>query len=344
MEQQNHFENENSMPPSLQLIDIATGFMKTQTIYVAAKLGLADLLKDGSKSIDELSSATGAHSLSLYRLLRTLASIGIFIENEDGSFGMTPLATSLQSDGPMSVRSFVLLVGEQFWWAPWGNLEHSVMTGEAAFDRVFGMQVFEYLVKHPEVGNSFNVWMTRLSEMTDPALMESYDFSTINKVVDIGGGHGSLLASILKANPTLKGVLFDLPEVVEAAREIDAGVAERCEIIGGDFFESVPAGGDAYILKQIIHDWNDDLSIKILQNCHKAMAGNGRVLVIDAVIQPGNVPDLNKLIDLQMLILTHGGRERTEFEFRSLFEAAGFELMNIFSTPSMFNIIEGRPN
>jgi SAM-dependent methyltransferase len=180
--------------------------------------------------------------------------------------------------------------------------------------------------------------------MTDPALMESYDFSTINKVVDIGGGHGSLLASILKANPTLKGVLFDLPEVVEAAREIDAGVAERCEIIGGDFFESVPAGGDAYILKQIIHDWNDDLSIKILQNCHKAMAGNGRVLVIDAVIQPGNVPDLNKFIDLQMLILTYGGRERTEFEFRSLFEAAGFELMNIFSTPSMFNIIEGRPN
>ena len=342
MAQQQHFEKQNATPPIVQMFDIATGFMKTQTIYVAAKLGLADLLKDGSKSIDELSSATGAHSLSLYRLLRTLASIGIFIENEDGSFGITPLATTLQSDGPMSVRSFVLLLGKQFWWAPWGNLIDSITTGETAFERVFGMRFFEYLGKHPEVGNSFNIWMTRFSQMNDPAILGSYDFSTFHKVVDVGGGHGNLLAAILKANPTLKGVLFDLPEVVEAAREIDAGVAERCEIIGGDFFESVPAGGDAYILKQIIHDWNDDLSIKILQNCHKAMAGNGRVLVIDAVVSSGNAPDLNKFIDLHMLVLG-GGMEHTESEFRSLFDTAGFYLTNIVSTPAMFSIIEGRP-
>ncbi len=341
MERQNHFENENAMPPPVQLLDIATGFWKTQAIYVAAKIGIADLLKDGSKNIDELSSATGVHSRSLYRLLRALASIGIFIENDDGSFGLTSLATTLQSDNPMSVRSLAVLVGEQFWWDPWGNLEHSVMTGEAAFERVFGIRIFEYFGKHPEIGHSFNKWMTRLSELTVPALLESYDFSTFHKVVDIGGGHGSLLVNILKANPKIKGVLFDLPDVVKAANEIDADIIERCEIIGGDFFELVPAGGDAYILKQIIHDWDDDLSVKILKNCHKAMADNGRVLVIDAVIQPGNAPDLNKFIDLNMLILTHGGRERTEFEFRSLFEAAGFELTNIFSTPSLFSIIEG---
>ncbi len=218
MEQQIHFENENAMPPPVQLIDIVTGFWKTQAIYVAAKIGIADLLKDGSKNIDELSSATGVHGRSLYRLLRALASIGIFIENDDGSFGLTPLATTLQSDNPMSVRSLAVLVGEQFWWDPWGNLEHSVMTGEAAFERVFGMRIFEYFGKHPEIGHSFNKGMTRLSEMTDPALVESYDFSNFHKVVDIGGGHGSLLACILKANPKIKGVLFDLSEISTSSR------------------------------------------------------------------------------------------------------------------------------
>ena len=342
MVQQQQFRNESAMPLPAQVTDLAFGFMKTQAIYVAAKLGIADQLKDGPKSVDELSSITGVHSLSLYRLLRALASIGVFIENDDGSFGMTPLATTLQSDGPMSVRYGALLLGEQFFWAPWGDLIHSVMTGKAAFEHVFGMRFFEYLGRHPVVGNSFDAWMTQSSKMSDPAIVGGYDFSTFHKVVDIGGGHGSLLTTILKANPKLKGVLFDRPEVVEATREIDAGVAERCEIAGGDFFESVPIGGDVYILQQIIHDWNDDLSIKILQNCHKAMTVNGRVLVIDAVIAPGNAPDLTKFIDLHML-LTTGGKERTKSEFRALFDAAGFQLTNIFSAPSlyMFSIIEG---
>ncbi len=341
MKKQQDIMKENTVPPSLQLFEIAIGFMKSQAIYVAAKLGIADLLKDGPKKVDELASITGVHGNSLHRLLRALAGMEILSEKGDGSFELTPMASALQSDVPMSLRPYVLLLGDKSWWDPWGNLLHSVKTGEAAFDHIFGMGYSEYLEKLPDLAKIFNECMTSVSQAHNPAIAGSYNFSPFRKIVDVGGGHGSLLTAILKANPTVTGILFDLPHVVSSINKLDVELSGRCEISSGDFFEEVPAGGDAYILKQIIHDWNDELSIKILKNCCRAMTEDGRVLVVEGVIEPGNTPNILKLFDLHMLVTAPGGKERTESEFRSLFEAAGFELSKIIPTPSSFCIIEG---
>jgi len=274
-------------------------------------------------------------------LLRTLSSIGIFAEKDDAYFELTPMASALRSDVPMSLRSYAMLLGDKSWWDSWGNLLYSVKTGEAAFDHLFGMGYTEYLENHPDLAQVFNETMTSVSQSHNPAIVASYDFSGFQTIVDVGGGHGSLLTAILKANPLLKGVLFDLPHVVNSIDQMDEEISERCEIIGGDFFEQVPAGGDAYLLKQIIHDWGDETSIKILKNCHQAMNENGRVLVIDAIIEPGNTPSVTTLFDLHMLVTAPGGMERTESEFRSLFKEAGFEVSRIIPTPSTFFIIEG---
>ncbi|MDX1522632.1 MAG: methyltransferase, partial [Anaerolineae bacterium] len=266
----------------------------------------------------------------------------IFTEIDQGIFRQTPLGTTLQGDHPLSVQPLARLVGDLSWWRSWGSLSHAIMTGEPAIEHAFGMHLFDYLGQHPETASVFNTWMTRFSQMTDPAIVGSYDFSHFKQIVDVGGGHGNLLTTILQTNPALKGVLFDLPEVVSAADLSETAVMDRCEIVGGDFFEALPAGGDAYILKQIIHDWHDNLCIKILRNCHKAMTANGRLLVIDAVIPSDNAPDINKFIDLHMLVLTHGGKERTEAEFKSLFKASGFQITRIISTPTLFKLIEGK--
>jgi len=341
MDQQQTNDKQKSLPPPVQLFEIATGFMKSQAIYVAAKLGIADLLTDSAKNVDELASITGVDNNSLYRLLSALASIGVFAEKENGYFELTPMASSLRSDVPMSLRPYVMLLGDKSWWDSWGNLLHSVTTGEAAFDHLFGMGYTEYLEKHPELAQIFNETMTSVSQAHNPAIVASYDFSGFQKIVDVGGGHGSLLTVILKANPLLKGILFDLPHVVNSIDKLDADISERCEIVGGDFFEKVPAGGDVYLLKQIIHDWDDEYSIKILINCHKAMSKNGRMLVIDAIIEPGNTPSVAKFFDLHMLVTAPGGKERTESEFRSLFKEARFEVSRIIPTSSTFFIIEG---
>ena len=341
MDQKHSNDKQNSLPPPVQLFEIATGFMKSQAIYVAAKLGIADLLKDDAKNITELAKITGADRDSLYRLLRALASIGIFAEKINGDFELTPMAAALLSDVPMSLRPYVMLLGDVSWWASWGSLLHSVKTGEAAFNYLFGMDYTEYLEKHPGLAQIFNETMTSVSQAHNPAIVASYDFSSFQKIVDVGGGHGSLLFAILNANPLLKGVLFDLPHVVNTIDQSNVEIAEHCEIVGGDFFQQVPAGGDAYLLKQIIHDWDDEHSVKILKKCHQAMTENGRVLVIDAIIEPGNAPNITKLFDLHMLVTAPGGKERTEFEFRSLFKEAGFEVSKIISTPTTFFIIEG---
>jgi hypothetical protein len=340
MDQQQPNAKQNTFPPPVQLFEIATGFMKSQAIYVAAKLGIADLLKDGVKNITELARITGTDSNSLYRLLRALASVGIFAEKDKGFFELTPMASALRSDVPMSLRPYAMLLGDKSWWDSWGNLLHSVKTGEAAFDRLFGMDYTEYLEKHPDLVHIFNETMSSVSQTHNPAIVASYDFSGFQKIVDVGGGHGNLITAILKANLSLKGVLFDLPHVVDSIDRIDAEISDRCEIVGGDFFEQVPAGGDVYILKQIIHDWDDEASIKILKNCHKAMSKNGQIIVIDAIIEPGNTPSITNFFDLHMLVTATGGKERIESEIRSLFEEAGFEMSRIIPTPSSFFIIE----
>lgn len=333
--------------PALRLM--ITGFMVTQSIYVAAKLGIADLLKDGPKSCDELANAVRAHPDALCRMLRALASMGIFAENQNGHFELTPLAMPLQTGVPGSLRAWAVMMGEEWVWRPWGELLYSVRTGEIAFDRVFAMGLFDYLSRNPEAGETFNEGMTASPMQPASAVVAAYDFSRINTIVDVGGGHGAQIAAILKANPHTSGILFDLPHVIEGARSLleVEGVAARCELVGGDFFQSVPISGGAYILKAVIHDWDDDRSIAILKNCYRAMTNSGKLLLVERVmparIEQSAVFHLLARFDLHMMVFNAGGRDRTETEFRALLDAAGFKLTNIFPTQSMSSIIEGVP-
>ena len=331
----------NDVPPQMALMQMMTGYWVSQSIYVAAKLGIADLLKDGSKTSDELAATTGTHAPSLYRLLRALASVGLFIEDEKGRFTLTPLAAALQTAAG-SARAMVLHLGERPSWQAWGDLLHSVRTGATAFPHANGMEVFPYYGQHPESQEPFNQAMTEYSEAVSGAVAEAYDFSQFGKVVDVGGGHGGLMTVILKRNPAVKGVVFDLPVVVGGTcSRIEAeGLADRCEVIGGDFFGSVPGGGDAYTLKTIIHDWDEERAGAILRNVHSAMNENGRLLIIETVIPVGNEPSLSKLSDVHMMVMT-GGRERTEGEYGQLLESAGFKLTRVIPTESVVSIVEG---
>ncbi|MDQ3818582.1 MAG: acetylserotonin O-methyltransferase [Acidobacteriota bacterium] len=334
--------NPPDVPPQMALFQMATGFWVTQSIYVAARLGIADLLGDGPKTADELARATNTNSFMLYRVLRALAGLGIFAEDEQKRFGLTPLAEALQS-GPNSFRAMAIHLAENSSWKAWGSLLESVRTGECAFKLANGLEVFPYYAEHKESFEPFNEAMTNFSEAVIKAIVPAYDFSSVRKLVDIGGGHGALLAAILKVNPETRGVLFDLPTVVGGAKERleREGVTDRAEVLGGDFFESVPPGGDAYIMKLIIHDWDEERAVKILKNCHSAMEDGGRLLLVETVVPEGNEPSLSKMMDLQMLVMT-GGRERTEAEYRELFAAAGFKLTRVIPTESPLSIVEGR--
>jgi ubiquinone/menaquinone biosynthesis C-methylase UbiE len=324
------------------MLQLISGFWISRAIYVAAKLGIADLVKDGPQPVAALAEATGTHAPSLYRVLRALAGVGVFVENQDGRFASTPPAATLQTDAPGSLRAFAMVeLGEEHYPA-WGALLHSVKTGAIAFDHVFGMNVWQCYAQNPENARTFDDAMSSMTNVINAAIIAAYDFSSIGTVVDVAGGHGNLIASILKANPAMRGILLDVPHVIEGARHrIEAeGLADRCELVAGDFFESVPGGGDAYVLKWIIHDWDDERSVAILKNCRRAMAENGRLLIIEAVIPPGNEPSFGKFMDLNMLVMT-GGRERTEAEFGDLLAAAGFKLTRIVPTQSAMCLIEG---
>jgi O-methyltransferase domain/Dimerisation domain len=331
--------------PQVAMMPMIFGFMVSQAIHVAAKLGIADLLKDEPKGYAELACATATHAPSLYRVLRALASAGVFAETEPGVFGLTPLGETLRSDVPGSMRAMSVFMGEQCNWQAWGDILHSVKTGESAFEHVFGMGFFQHLERHPEAARVFSEAMTSNSEPFDAAVTAGYDFSGISRIIDLGGGHGSLISSILKAYPNMKGILFDAPHVSEGARSrLKAeGVSERCEVIAGDFLESIPGGADAYMMKHIIHDWDDANAVAILKNCRRAMPeGAGKLLLIEEVLPCDNTPALAKLIDLEMLLMP-GGRERTEAEYRTLFEAAGFRLTSVTPTQSPLSVIEGVP-
>ncbi|MCC5661240.1 acetylserotonin O-methyltransferase [Nostoc sp. XA010] len=332
-----HFDN---------LIQLLSGMYVSKAIYVAAKLGIADLLKDGAKSSDELAKATEVDAQFLYRLLRALASVNIFIEVGDRYFELTPLATYLQIDAFGSMRSMALAMGEDWNWQCLGNLFNAIKTGIPAFEHQFGMSMFDYFVEHPELGKNYYQAMTDYSEIINHAILDVYDFPTISKLVDVGGGYGALFTAILKANPAITGILFDLPSVIERAKKADffhnKELAGRYELVGGDFFESVPSGGDIYIIKLAIHNWDDHRANKILQNCYQAMPPNGKLLVIEPVVPSGNERYFGvKLMDLQMLIGTDGGRERTADEFEKLFIEAGFRLTKVIPTKSSCSIVEG---
>jgi SAM-dependent methyltransferase len=332
--------------PQLALFQMIAGHYLSRAIYVAAKLGIADLLSKGPQHYEELAKATETHAPSLNRLLRLLAAAGVFAEKENGRFELTPIGEWLRSDIPASRRASALLFAGPMVDKAWGDLHYSIQTGGIAFDHAFGMNAFQYIGQHPEEAAVFNQAMTSSTTQAAAAVTAAYDFSAFGTIADIGGGHGVLLATILKAYPALRGILFELPHAIEGGQKQmeTAGLTARCQVVGGDFFQSVPNGSDAYILKSVIHDWDDDRSIAILKNCHRAMPPGGKLLLVEIALATRIVPSAANLIatgsDVNMLVAA-GGRERTEAEFRALLEAAGFKLTRIIPTESLVSVIEG---
>ena len=332
-----------AVPPSATLLQMMTGYWVSQAIYVAAKLGVADLLAEGALSFEELATKTKTDAPSLRRVLRALASIGIFTETSPGMFALTPLASLLRTGTPDSMRALAIMYAEEQYRA-WGDVLHSVHTGETAFEHQFGTSYFGYLAQHPESDRVFNEAMTGWTMQLIGAVADTYDFSQFQTVVDVGGSYGTLLAAILQSNPTMRGILFDQPHVAAAAQgqlEV-AGVAERCTTVGGDFFTELPSGGDAYILAQILHDWDDERSVAILQQCRRAISEHGKLLVIELVLPSGEEPFLGKWLDLHMLVLL-GARERTATEYEALFQKAGFALARVIPIATGQSIVEAVP-
>jgi hypothetical protein len=330
-------------PPPATLLQMMTGYWVSQALYVAAKLGIADLLAEGPVDCEDVAAATDTHAPSLQRVLRALASVGVFTEVSPGSFALTSLAELLRSETPGSMRALAIMYAEEQYRA-WGDLFHSVRTGEMAFDYQFGMGYFEYLAKHPDADRVFNEAMTGWTHQLVGAVVDAYDFSPFRTVVDVGGGYGALLAAILQSNPDTRGILFEQFHVIASAEAqlAAAGIADRCTVVGGDFFVAVPTGGDAYVLSQILHDWDDESCVAILGQCRRAMPEHGKLLVVELVLPPGDEPSLGKWLDLHMLVLL-GGRERTADEYDTLFRAAGFKLARIVPTPPGPSVVEAVP-
>ncbi len=315
------------------------GIIAAQAMNAAAKLRIPDLLASGPKTAAELASECGAHAPSLERLLRALATLEMFEATSGGRFRNTPVTETLCTDHPQSQRNFAMFLTAPVFWRPLGELYESVRTGEPAFNRIFGQRVFEYMAAYPAEAAIFNSVMTEGSTGSSQALLAVYDFSRFERLVDVGGGHGALLRGILLATPQLQGVLFDQPSVVAGASSIiTSDIADRCQIVGGDFFESVPQGADAYLLKGIIHDWPDDDAAKILRNVRRAIRPGGALLLCESTVDSSSRP--SGLMELLMLVV--GGCERSEAEFRSLLAATGFALDRVIPTKS-HSLLECHP-
>jgi len=326
----------------LQLAQAASAFQISQALYVVAKLGIADILADGPKTGDELAKVVGAHPRSLFRVLRALAALGFFTQDASDRFGLTPKSRPLLSDDPNSLRPQIVFFGEHRYRAA-GALLHTVRTGETSFDHLYGMGHFDYLAKNPEANATFNAAMASgLRQSENP--LDRYDLSGRRLVVDVGGGRGDQIVSILRANSNLKGILFDLPQVASDARAYlkDSGVADRCELKTGSAFESIPRGADVYVMSRVLHDWADDKAALLLANCRKAISDDGILLVRDSVLPESDAASQAKQMDLTMLIMT-GGMERSKDEWRSLLRATGFDLANVRRTTSPFDLIEAKP-
>jgi hypothetical protein len=308
-----------------------------------ARLGIPDLVDAGPKSADELARETGADPDALYRLMRATAAAGVLAEGSDGKFRQTPTSAVLRSDAVPSVRAMVMVATEEWQLRGCARLDYCVRTGKQAPEAVYGKPIFQYFQENPEIAATFNEAMTNMSTVESPAVAEAYDFSGVDSIVDVGGGHGLLLATILKRNPRMRGTLYDQPHVVEGAKSGPlTPLLDRCKLAGGDMFSSVPAGADAYIMKYIIHDWPDDKCLKILRACRAGVNDGGKLLVVDNVIKPAGELDWGRVMDLEMLMFP-GGRERTELQFRDLLAGAGWRLNRIISTASPLSIVEGVP-
>jgi len=323
--------------------EIAGQLLLARALGIAAELRIADRVAERPQTVTELARATGAHESSLYRVLRMLGGHGVFAEDEQGRIRSTPRADILRTDHPESLHDILSLDWQNIHWATFQHLPDAVMHGDVAFERAFGQGFFDYLATHPGAGAVFDRRMAIVSRAENPPIAEAYPFGDFGRVVDIGGGKGGLLAAILTCHPEVSAVLFEQPQVLETPVDlVEAGLLDRVERLAGDFFESVPAGADLYVMKRIIHDWDDERALRILHNCRAAMRAGSRIAVIDAVMHPGNDPDPNKSMDLGIMALTPG-KERTEAEFRALFEAAGLRLIRVVepAAPALVSIVEG---
>lgn len=331
-------EAENKLPIPMQLLQLATSKMVSKPIYVAAKLGLADLLSQGPLAVEELARLTETHAESLYRLMRALASIGIFREGEQRNFSLTPLAEVFQ-DKPGSVRGMVLWFGDPAHDQAWEYLLYSVQTGKPAFDKAHGMPAFEYMKQNPELAEIFNRAMSANAKNIHSAIADAYDFSSVKTLYDIGGGHGHLVRLVLEKHPHLKAGVADLEHVVRGTRKSLADLSDRCVFHAVDFFKKLPQGADAHILSFVLHDWSDSECQEILTNCHDALPNEGKLFIGENVIEPGNEPAFGKLIDMEMLVMTTG-RERTREDFVRILSASGFQLKKVHPTKSPVSLLE----
>jgi predicted O-methyltransferase YrrM len=333
-----------SEAPTAVLRRLVNGYQVTQAIHVVAALGIADLLRDGPRASDELAAQTAAHAPSLHRVLRALAGVGVLHEGDDGRFALTPVGECLRSDALEPVGGWATYVGGASHWQAWGALLHAVRTGEHAFRAVHGTDVWQYRERHPEEGAVFDGAMTAMTWRANHHLLEAYDFSRLRSVVDVGGGHGTLVAALLAAHPRMRGVVFDQPHVVEQAPAVleEAGVADRAEVVAGSFFDSVPDGADAYVLKAIVHDWDDGDAERILRRCRAAIPPHGVLLIVERDLGAPNEEPEAKLSDLNMMV-GPGGRERTRDEFATLLAEGGFALRATTPTPIGLTVFEAQP-
>ena len=336
--------DQHAVPPHAQLIQMGAASWVSAVVYAAAKLSVADHLAGGPKSAAELAAATGTHAPSLHRLMRTLTGLGILTGREGQRFALTPLGEALKTGAPGSARSTLLAFCGPAFWHSWEEIIYSLETGRTGFEKACGMPLFAFLSQHPEEASHFSEAMVGFHGAEPPAVAKAYDFSGFGSVVDVGGATGNLLAAILSHHAAPHGVLFDFPHVVrEAPALLQArGVEQRVTIEGGDFFERVPDGGDAYVLSHIIHDWSEDQCLTILGHCRRAMKADGRLLIVETVIPAGDTPHPGKVLDMVMLVVP-GGQERDEAEYRALLTKAGFRLNRVVPTESVVSVVEAVP-
>ena len=336
-----HHEQDAPPPPHVQVVQMASSLWVSRLLYLAAKLGLADLVASGTNTPQAIAAKTKTHERSMQRVLRALGCIGIVEQKPDGTIAMTELGDTLRSDHPGKARSTVLMVGGPWMWQSWGEFEYSVATGKTATEKVLGMPAFDYLAKHPDQASIFNEAMVGIHGQEPAAVAEAYDFSGFGTVVDVGGGTGNLIAAILKKYPQPAGVIYDLPHVVKEAPGFlkTLGVADRVKTEAGSFFERVPPGGDAYVLSHVIHDWSEEQCLTILGHCRKAMKPGAKLLIVEMVLPDGNEPHPGKMLDMVMLTVP-GGEERTASEYRELLGKAGFRMNRVVPTASAVGVVE----
>jgi len=335
----------SGIPPHVQLIQMGVAIWQARAVYAAAELGIADLLAEGPRNVEEIARKTGTHLRSLCRLMRALASCGIVEEIRPGLFATTTLGAALRDSAPGAARATILTIAGSWQWKAWDQFLHALRTGQSGVRAAFGRDLFEFLADEPVHSGRFNDAMVGMHGAVASAVVAAYDFSRFQSIIDVGGGKGALLAGILKANPQMTGVLFDLPETEKHARDyiVEQGLGERCAFQVGDFFDRLPPGHDAYVLAHVLHDWGDDDAIAILRKCREALPAGGRLLIVEAVLPDGNTPHHGKLMDLLMLTVT-GGVERSQDEFDQILTKSGFTLARVYPTTTHQSLIEALPS